>query len=218
MGRPWSYAFCTASFVGTYTPYYLSSETNFVENVAGLSKLIDEAEDYSSVYKTCFLEDFINYLDILIVDEIDVLTDKAPINMNAVQLLTYYASKGREFEYVYMPTMIADKWESSKVRSENIPLDPSEYKDKDVMKREHIADCIKVMFVGMTRAKHTLRLSFVDAIDGKSKKPTIFIDKLKDLVSFESSEQYTEDSYWTMKSEYVNQRPYDYKQDFKEAE
>ena len=67
----------------------------------------------------------------------------------------------------------------------------------------------------MTRAKHTLRLSFVDAIEGKSKKPTIFIDKLKDLVAFESSEQYTEDSYWTMKSEYVNQRPYDYKQDFK---
>ena len=47
-------------------------------------------------------------------DEISITTDKAPIAMNAVQLSTYHSAKGREFEYVYMPTLVRDKWESSR--------------------------------------------------------------------------------------------------------
>lgn len=74
---------------------------------------MDEAVDFSSNQKKITLEDFVEYLEMCKNDEIQIKTDKAPITMNAVQLSTYHSAKGREFEYVYMPTLKARDWESS---------------------------------------------------------------------------------------------------------
>ena len=93
--------------------YYMNSELNKTENIAGLKRLIDEAIAFSEIYRTSFLEAFVEYLQILNADEIEILTEKAPVALNAIQLCTYFASKGREFEYVYMPTLIYDKFVDS---------------------------------------------------------------------------------------------------------
>lgn len=149
----------------------------------GLKRFVDEAASYSEIYRAGNLEEFIDYLRILIDDEIEILTEKAPVAMNAVQLCTYYAAKGREFEYVYMPTLNSHKWESDRnsLKAE-IPVDKSEYKTEAELKELKISDRIKVMYVGMTRAKHTLRLSYVQAIGGKGKKPSVFISNIQDLL------------------------------------
>ena len=58
--------------------------------------------------------------------------DKDSIIQNAVQLMTYHASKGREFEYVYMPTLNYDKWEGFRASMKpEIPLHSNEYKCKE---------------------------------------------------------------------------------------
>ena len=140
--------------------YYLNSEINRIENISGLKKLVDEAEDFSNTYKKISLEDFVEYLEMCLKDEISITTDKAPVVMNAVQLSTYHSAKGREFEYVYMPSITRDKWESSRKSMKSvIPLDISEYKTEDELKSQKLSEQIKLLYVGMTRAKHTLRLS-----------------------------------------------------------
>ena len=196
--------------------YYLNTELNKAENVMGLKRLIDEAVSYSEIYRAGFLEEFAGYLKVLSEDEIEILTEKAPAAMNAVQLCTYYSAKGREFEYVYMPTLNSHKWESDRgsLKAE-IPLDKSEYKTEDELKELKLSDRIKVMYVGMTRAKHTLRLSYVQTVNGKAKKPSLFISNIQDLLQKEPEPfVYTEPTFYYVAKQALIKRDYDYRKDF----
>lgn len=197
--------------------YYLNTEINQTESIAGLKKFVDEAVGFSEVYKTSFLEEFYTYLKSIIEDEDKICTDKAPVTLNAVQLCTYHSSKGREFEYVYMPTLDTYKWESSsKSLKPEIPLDKSEYKNEEDIKNEvKPSDLTKLMYVAMTRAKHTLRMSYPEKIESKTRKPTKYIVKIQDMLEKEAEPfEYDENSYWTQVSELLIKREYDYKKDF----
>lgn len=196
--------------------YYLNTELNQAENIMGLKRLIDEASAYSDIYKSGFLEEFTEYLKILSEDGIPVLTEKAPVAMNAVQLCTYYSAKGREFEYVYMPTLNSDRWESDKkTLKAEIPIDKSEFKPKEELDELKVSDRIKVMYVGMTRAKHTLRLSYVQAINGKAKKPSRFIANIQDILEKEPEPFiYTEPGFYYVAKQALTKRDYDYRKDF----
>lgn len=196
--------------------YYLNSEINKVENIAGLKKITDESVDFSSTYKRISLEDFIEYIDICINDEIEIKTDKAPLTLNAIQLSTYHSAKGREFEYVYMPNLLREKWESDRSSMKPIiPLSPSEYKTEEELKELKISDKIKLMYVGITRAKHTLRLSCPKSVEGKIKTPTSFVLNIEGNLEQEKEPfTYDIDSYWKERTKSLLKRSYDYQKDF----
>ncbi len=196
--------------------YYINSEINRTENVAGLKKIIDEAVDFSNIHKKISLEEFVEYLDMCLTDNIAIKTNKAPVTLNAVQLTTYHSSKGREFEYVYMPTLKNTDWESRrKTVKPIIPLDISEYKTDAELKDLKTSDAIKLMYVGMTRAKHTLRMSYPKFIEKNPVTPTSFITNIEDICETES-EPFTFDveSYWNEQTKALLKRDYDYKKDF----
>ena len=196
--------------------YYINSEINRNENIAGLKKIIDEAADFSNTYKKISLEDFVEYLDMCLIDGIEIKTDKAPVTMNAVQLTTYHSSKGREFEYVYMPTLKNSDWESSKRSVKPIvPLDVSEYKSEAELKELKISDAIKLLYVGMTRAKHTLRISYPKFIEKNPVTPTSLISNIESLCETEPEPfTFDADCYWEEQPKALLKRDYDYKNDF----
>lgn len=196
--------------------YFLNSEINRCENIAGLKKIIDEASALSDVNKTTTLADFVEYLDSALNDDIPIKTDKAPVTLNAVQLCTYYSAKGREFEYVYMPALDSKKWESdNKSLQVKIPVDPSEYKSEDELKAMKHSDRIKVMYVGMTRAKHTLRLSYAAQTGTTAKKPSEFIYNILDMTEMEPEPfTYDENSFWLQVNKSIVKRDYDYAKEF----
>lgn len=194
--------------------YYINSEVNRVENIAGLKKIVDEAVDFSTVYKKISLEDFVEYLEMCLTDDIAIKTDKAPVTVNAVQLSTYHSAKGREFEYVYMPTLKKKDWESSS-RSLKPIIPIEEYKSETELKEMKISDAIKLMYVGMTRAKHTLRLSYPKSINGVAQTPTSFISGFEDLFETEPEPfTFNVDSYWTEQTKALIKNDYDYEKDF----
>lgn len=196
--------------------YYLNSEINRTENIAGLKRLIDEAVGFSEISKTIGLEDFVEYLEIALRDDIEIKTDKAPVPLNAVQLSTYYSAKGREFEYVYMPSLLAKNWENKKELGRyDVPLDLHQYKTEDERKSAKLIDCVKILYVGMTRAKHTLRLSFVQSANSKGQSPTQFIANLQDMFEKEPHPYvYDENSFWNEVQKSIVKRDYDYEKDF----
>ena len=198
--------------------YYLNTDLNKTENIAGLTKFIDEAKSFAEIYKTSFLEEFLDYIKAILNDEEQIVTEKAPVPLNAIQLCTYHSSKGREFEYVYMPTLLAEKWESSsKSLKSDIPLDVSEYKTADELKEMKSSDAVKLMYVGMTRAKHTLRLSYPEMKNGKNKKPSKYIATIQDIFEREKEPfTYTEQSYWEEKAKSLVKKDYDFEKDFAE--
>ena len=198
--------------------YYLNNEINRTESIAGIKRFLDEAVGFSEIYKTSFLEEYNNYLKDILKDEETIKTEKAPVTLNAVQLCTYHSSKGREFEYVYMPTLDTYKWERRGILRPDIPLDISEYKTEDELRDEiKPSDLTKLMYVAMTRAKHTLRMSFSRKINDKPRELTKFIVNIQEMFEREPAPfEYDEISFWEQTSNLLTKRAYDYKKDFEE--
>ncbi len=157
--------------------FFFECELNLVDNVEGIKTLIDEAESYMDIDKTASLQDFVKYLDESVENEIGIETSKQTAVQNAIQLLTYHGSKGREFAYVYMPNLIAKKWEEFKGRPNQYKLITDVQKDDDIKDSE----LLRLLFVGMTRAKYNLTLSFADFVDGKAETLTKYIANLENV-------------------------------------
>ena len=147
---------------------------NKMENLMGIKKFIDEATDFEKINRTASLVDFVRYLDDCLINEIDITTDKNPIIQNAVQLTTYHGSKGREFDFVYLPNLISKNWEDFSMPGE-YRLITDEVLDKETELKRKDSELLKLLFVGITRAKHTLTISFSDMNNGKANQITKYL-------------------------------------------
>lgn len=164
--------------------YYFNDGLNRLENIKGIKKLISEADAYYTINinKGSSFAAFVDYLTKMQEGEMEINLDKENKPLNAVQLSTYHSSKGREFEYVFMPALTSYKWESSSSSyKDKIPL-PSKGLDIDELTEKQsqakFLDNIKLLYVGMTRAKRVLVLSSV--IDNtRTGKLSWFIEKLQ---------------------------------------
>ena len=200
--------------------HYLNDSINKVENIKGIQKLLAEADGYFAVNtdKENSFAQFVDYLTKMMESGIKINLDKEEKAQNAVQLSTYHSSKGREFEYVFMPTLTSIKWESnSSSYKDGIPLNSKGLTFEELEERQEQAkflDNIKLLYVGMTRAKHTLVLTSV-VTGEKNGKLTWFVDKLKE--KFEENKDYL---IYPEKLELTDfeipHTDYDYKKEFEE--
>lgn len=173
--------------------FFFRTEKNKTENIAGIKKLIDEATEFSSLDPTVGLSEFVAHLDSALLNDIDISTDKSSNIQNAIQLVTYHGSKGREFEHVYLPNLVAKNWEKFSM--------PGEYKlitedvlDKPEAEQKKDSELLKLLFVGITRAKHALTLSFADTVDGSAQQVTKYLAEVEfdfDKNQFELNEDET---------------------------
>lgn len=200
--------------------YYSTLDINKSENILGFKKLIDEAGEFFTKGEAASLEDYVYYLEASISENVIIKTEKPDVELNAVQLLTYHGSKGREFDYVFMPNLISDNWEKKKPNKPLIPLSKEDYKDENKLEEEKNSDRIKTLYVGLTRARHTLKLSFPNKINGAAKSLTCFIEKTlehlenKDIVEIINLDNPNCDNYVEEINKTLIKRDYDYKKDF----
>jgi len=160
--------------------FFVKSEQNKSENIMGIKKLIDEATEFTSTDPTVCLKDFLEYLDSTLDNDIEITIDKNSMTRNAVQLVTYHGSKGREFEHVYLPNLTSRVWEDFRMPGEykfitDIPLSKEEVQQKKDI------ELLKLLFVGITRAKYGLTLSFSDNDDDKAQQITKFLTPVNDF-------------------------------------
>ncbi len=155
--------------------YFYKSGKNRSENLAGIRKIISEATDFQNSDSTKNLSDFVKYLDDCFENEIDINLDKDSVVQNAVQLMTYHGSKGREFEYVYLPNLISSNWEDFRMPGE-YKLITEDVPDKDAAQAKKDSELLKLLFVGITRAKHTLTISFADSNNGNAQQITKYLE------------------------------------------
>lgn len=155
--------------------YFYKSGKNRSENLAGIRKIISEATDFQNSDSTKNLSDFVKYLDDCFENEIDINLDKDSVVQNAVQLMTYHGSKGREFEYVYLPNLISSNWEDFRMPGE-YKLITEDVPDKDAAQAKKDSELLKLLFVGITRAKHTLTISFADSNNGKAQQISKYLE------------------------------------------
>lgn len=154
--------------------YFLNTEINRSENIYAIKKITDEAQAYIYTNKGSWLKDFLDHLDLAFESNIPITIEKEDYTQNAVQLVTLHGSKGREFEFVYIPNLVAKKWENKNVNNKmSLPIDKS---DKNVDEESaKYSEQLRLLFVGVTRAKHSLTLTYSNSIDGKPQELTYYL-------------------------------------------
>lgn len=106
---------------------------------------------------------------------------------NAVSILTMHASKGLEFDYVFIPCLVGRRMPANFRQSLWMVPDPMR-KESAPTKQTHLDEERRLLYVAMTRAKKRL---FLSAVERKGVKVSTFItEDLKDV--FEKCEVWHE--------------------------
>lgn len=143
--------------------------------------------------------------------DIDLKIDKPPCERNAIQLSTYHGSKGKEYGYVFLPSLQKSKWEGRRASFKpTIPVSKEEYKPNEYWIEYATSDRLKTLYVGFTRAKHSLFLSYF----GDDSLLSEWILKIKDKLKFEDLSEYDEKKHTDTLIQTLEKRDYDYKRDF----
>ena len=194
---------------------FYKEEKNRMENLMGIKKIIDEATEYGNLDSTKGLNDFVQYLSDCWNDEIDVTTDKSPVIQNAIQLTTYHGSKGREFDYVYLPNLISRNWEKFRMPGEYKLICEPVYEKEDEEKKKD-SELLKLLFVGITRAKYALTISFADAEDGRANQITKYLADFEDYDFDKETFEYKEDDFTKEFFRSISRDVYDNQKAFRE--
>ncbi len=196
--------------------YFINCEVNRTENIYAIKKIIDEAQGLINRNPSISLNEFLNHIDNSFSSNIPILIDKEEYTQNAVQLLTLHSSKGREFDYVFIPNLTAKKWEGKRtVKTMSLPIEKeaSIISVEDAKKSEQL----RLLFVGLTRAKHFLMLSCSNSIDSSPQEMTKYIAQVlensKDIVKTTTHELSRED-YLSEVVQSIKKCEYDYKTAF----
>ena len=151
------------------------SEKNKMENIMSIKKIIDEAKELKELNPSVSVNDFVKYFDDALNNEIDITIDKNNMVQNAVQLITYHGSKGREFDYVYLPNLVASSWEDFR-RNGDYKFVTDEVLEPVLEQEKKDAELLKLLFVGITRAKFGLTMSFASSNNEKPQELTKYLN------------------------------------------
>lgn len=191
--------------------YYLQNDVSKSDNIYAIKKIIDEAQSYMYLNKGCWLGDFLNHIDTAFESNIPIVIDKEDYTQNAVQLVTLHGSKGREFEFVFMPNLISKKWEGKRINNAmSLPIDKDDKKVDEEQSR--YSEQLRLLFVGVTRAKYSLTMSYSNSIDARPQELTSYLaEPIKNENLVETyNHQLEKEEYLNEVALMLKKQPFDY--------
>ncbi len=118
---------------------------------------------------------FTEYLDLAIAGGESPAQALLPEEMDAVRIMTVHAAKGLEFPVVFLVNLTNDKF-PSRDQKDLIELPEEVVKEKNPPAGFHFQEERRLFYVGMTRAKDLLYLTYADYYSVKQKKkPSLFL-------------------------------------------
>ncbi|MFA6100273.1 MAG: UvrD-helicase domain-containing protein [Patescibacteria group bacterium] len=160
-----------------YLNYIMSlTERERVEAIAHLNEFVNRIRRFEANTHAPHLNDFVTELDMEIQSgEEGSLKSDAETGPDVVRIMTIHASKGLEFETVYLVSMVDQKF-PTRARSDAIPLPDGLVKERLQEGDLHIEEERRLCYVAMTRAKRHLILTGAEDYGGvRKKKPSIFL-------------------------------------------
>ncbi len=197
--------------------YFLNSDIKKSDNLYAIKKIIDEAEAYMYLHKGAWIGDFLKHIDTAFESNIPITTDKEDYTQNAIQLITLHSSKGREFEYVYMPDLISKKWECKRrINSISLPIDKDDKKADEETARK--SEQLRLLFVGITRAKHSLIMTYSNSVDANPQELTSYLSEVIENTNIVETynHELNKDEYLLEVVQSIKKEPYNYAKAFKD--
>lgn len=181
-----------------------------------LSAFIAEARRYNDRNQNAKLADFLNYVDALARYKISIPVNRSFEIEDGIHLSTVHGAKGLEFDTVFMPKTDEKTWLGSK-RADFIEL-PSEIVNLSNWQEDQIEDERRLFYVGITRAKKNLELSFSSfSDDGQSQiscqfisEIDAFVQKQKCALTVDKAEKFQETNIMPIKANLLRQQELEY--------
>ena len=137
--------------------------------IQNIAKFFNQVQNFELVAKEDRVISFVNYLNLLIDAGDDPPTVEADLEVDVVNVLTIHKAKGLEFRVVFMVGLVAGRFPWPR-RSQAIELPDSLIKEVLPSGDFHIQEERRLFYVGMTRAKEELYLTYADDYGGKRLK------------------------------------------------
>lgn len=194
--------------------YYLENDINKAENIYSINRIVQEAEVFQKFHPEASLIDFIDYINTAYEENIAITIEKDDYVRNAVQLLTLHGAKGREFEHVFIPHLTASNWERKREIGRNeLPIEKHSFEESDEKKN---AERLKLLFVGITRAKYGLYLSYSNIVGGTAQELTGYLSDLVESELIETANfELTQSEYISEIGKALDKPKYDYREIFR---
>lgn len=160
-----------------YLAYILKlPEKNKVENINYLNEFVSRIRRYEFSTNAPNLKEFVDELRLEIDSgEQGGLHQDAEGGPDMVRVMTVHASKGLEFDTVYMVSLVDQRFPTRR-RSESIPLPDGLVQERLQEGDQHIEEERRLFYVGMTRAKRRLVMTGAKSYGGaRDKKPSQFV-------------------------------------------
>ena len=127
--------------------------------IKNIRLFFEKIRNFSDLVKDDSIQAFSRHLDLLQEVGDNPATAEAELEEEAVNVLTVHKAKGLEFESVFLVSLIADRF-PGRERREKIPV-PDEILKEDLPPEEsYLQEERRLFYVGMTRAKKFLFLTW----------------------------------------------------------
>lgn len=149
------------------------------EKIQHISDFLELAQDFESDVSERPIPAFLEYLDSM-QEAMGAIPATAHPEQDAVSIMTVHAAKGLEFDAVFVPSLVNQRFPSTR-RSDPLEI-PSALLDEEIPEADmHIQEERRLFYVACTRAKKQLMLSYSDTYEGRKKwKPSPFIAEVLD--------------------------------------
>lgn len=137
-----------------------------------LTQFLRNLQDWERTQRKASLFNVINLLEVMEKESFSPSDEeiKSP-DENRVRILTVHASKGLEFDYVFVSSLVGRRFPQS-YRSSTWILPDEARKERAPNKQSHIEEERRLLYVAITRAKKRL---FLTSIEKKGTKPSLFV-------------------------------------------
>lgn len=127
--------------------------------IKNIRLFFDKVKNFSELADDDSIHSFAKHLDLLQEVGDNPSTAEAELEEDAVSVLTVHKAKGLEFEVVFMVSLTADRF-PGRERREKIPFPDTLLKEKLPEGENYIHEERRLFYVGMTRAKRFIYLTW----------------------------------------------------------
>lgn len=157
--------------------------------IQNIAKFFQRVTDFEYVSRDKSLLNFKNELDLLIEAGENPATAEVDPDIDAVNIITIHKAKGLEYEVVFLVNLVNGSFPSRKM-SDPLQIPQELIKEKLPEGDFHIQEERRLFYVGMTRAKKELYLTFAEDYGGKRlKKVSPFVLETLDVPKIESKKK-----------------------------
>jgi len=127
--------------------------------VKNIRLFFEKIQNFSGLAQDDSIQAFSRHLDLLQEVGDNPATAEAELEEVAVNVLTVHKAKGLEFECVFLVSLIADRF-PGRERREKIPVPDEILKEELPPEESYLQEERRLFYVGMTRAKRSLYLTW----------------------------------------------------------